>query len=588
MKEEQTESVRVALYVRVSTDDQVEKYGPELQKEALLGLIKSKGTLANGKPRFVLAGDEHIYFEEGISGTMPVDERPQFSRLKENILLASEDQKPFDLVAVYKIDRFARKLKILLDIIDFFEFHGIKFISANESIDTSTPFGKAILGIIGVIAELEIETTKMRTHDGREQAAKRGVIMGSSSVYGYDKDEEKRHKILEVEAKIVEMIFDLFVNEKKSAFQISKYLSELRIPTKGASAIINKKRKGQIKQKSSIYFWKEGAIREILHDEVYIGNVYYDKGERGKTFPKEQWKLSEFKSPAIIDRLTFEKAQSIFESSKHENKQTRSKHTYLLSGLLKCDACYDDEKDITGRICWTGDRREIKKGNGKFAYSYKCNRKNPAKHEHTCTTIPLPANEIENYIMGFCKKLIQNPLATYKHQVRLNSTKIAIKQLKKREEELLNAINGFVFQKERIREQHTLGLLSTEKMQEQFSDLDTRRIKLQTQFTEVQSQISENILSENYKETLELFSAKYKKNIPSVFENRLATHELIHQLIEEIVVYSRPIENADIIAGKRKKDQKIPFRLHIKLKLPQDILTDLTERFGAGKSPLSG
>jgi site-specific DNA recombinase len=47
-----------------------------------------------------------------------------------------------------------------LDVIDYFEKHEIQFISANESIVTSTPFGKAMLGIIGVIAELEIETTK--------------------------------------------------------------------------------------------------------------------------------------------------------------------------------------------------------------------------------------------------------------------------------------------------------------------------------------------------------------------------------------------------------------------------------------------
>ena len=95
----------MALYIRVSTDDQVEKYGPELQKEALLSLIKSKGKLSNGKDMFVLAGDKHIYLDEGISGTIPATARPAFARLKEDILLADEDNKPFDLVAVYKDQR---------------------------------------------------------------------------------------------------------------------------------------------------------------------------------------------------------------------------------------------------------------------------------------------------------------------------------------------------------------------------------------------------------------------------------------------------------------------------------------------------
>lgn len=169
--------IRAAMYLRVSTEDQTEKYGIELQQAAIEGILKSKGQLDNGQPAMVLAGEQFIYKDEGFSGTIPLDGRPAFLRMKEDIENAPDGAKPFDTVIVYRIDRFARRLRILLDVIDYFETHDIQFISANESIDTTTPFGKAMLGIIGVIAELEIETTKARTQAGRAQAREKGVYM---------------------------------------------------------------------------------------------------------------------------------------------------------------------------------------------------------------------------------------------------------------------------------------------------------------------------------------------------------------------------------------------------------------------------
>ena len=146
--------------------------------------------------------------------------------MKEDIENAPEGEKPFDIIAVYRIDRFARKLKILLEVIEYFEAHNIQFISSSESIDTSTPFGKAMLGIIGVIAELERETTKARTQAGKVQAIEQGVYMGAQAPYGYEKDKDKRLQILEPEAKIVREIFELFVTEKKNTQQIADFTTK--------------------------------------------------------------------------------------------------------------------------------------------------------------------------------------------------------------------------------------------------------------------------------------------------------------------------------------------------------------------------
>jgi site-specific DNA recombinase len=255
---------RVAIYIRVSTDDQVEKYGIPLQRASVDALIKSKGKLENGSDVMVLAGERYVYIDEGISGTIDFRERPAFARLVEDIELASEDEKPFDAVVVYKIDRFARRLKILLSVVEFLEENSIAFLSANESIDTSSPFGKAILGIIGVIAELEIETMRLRTYDGRMQAVDRGVIMGQATTYGFQKDSEGKLVVLQEEAEIVKNIFDWFVYERLSAQKIADRLRLQNVLSPDASAIKHNKRKGILRKKNEAHFWRMETVKDIL------------------------------------------------------------------------------------------------------------------------------------------------------------------------------------------------------------------------------------------------------------------------------------------------------------------------------------
>src|SRR3989344_5091150 len=108
----QQEVQRVAIYIRVSTDDQAEKYGRELQESAIQALIQSR---SNADNKLVFAGDKYVYIDDGITGSMELNQRPAFARLQEDIVYSIPDNKPFDVVAVYKIDRFARRLKILLN-----------------------------------------------------------------------------------------------------------------------------------------------------------------------------------------------------------------------------------------------------------------------------------------------------------------------------------------------------------------------------------------------------------------------------------------------------------------------------------------
>lgn len=148
-------SKRVALYARVSTEDQ----SPELQLRGLRELVAQRD--------WTLAG---TFVDVGFSGA-------KTSRPELNKLLTAARAKAFDVVACWKFDRFARSTKHLVLALDEFRSLGIDFISVTEAIDTSTAIGRALFTIVSAIAEFERELIKERVRAGvaRRKAAGKPV-----------------------------------------------------------------------------------------------------------------------------------------------------------------------------------------------------------------------------------------------------------------------------------------------------------------------------------------------------------------------------------------------------------------------------
>lgn len=584
--------LRVAFYIRVSTEEQIDRFGKDLQLNSVEALIRSKGKLDDGRPAMILASKDHIYMDEGISGKMELRERPAFGRLIEDIELAPEGKRPFDAVVVYKIDRFARKLSILLKVVDFFEKYDIQFLSANESIDTSSPFGKAILGILGVIAELEIETTRMRTVGGKNQAREKGVYMGQSPPYGYIKNENKTLSVFEEEAKIVRDIFNWFVYDGLTAQDIANRLRSLNILSPHASSVFYHKRKGTIHKTNDNTFWRLESVRDLLDDRIYMGEYWFDKTEFDKKagkvvkLPKEKWKLSAFRYPTIIERSVFNVAQTLLNKSKDKVRlysQDRGTHVYILSGLLQCRNCAQHGTMIN----WIGDRKQVPKTT-EYMYYYKCGRKNRKKHSHICTVLPIAADPLEKYIVKFVMKLLEDPQMVYKHQKELLSTKSEIERLKRLREGYIQTINSIPKQIENIRDQHTNGIIDTPKMLTEIKAREDRQKKCEDELADIDRKVGQNELTRGYLNTFEEFSKKYKLSLENLKHNRRELGTILHSLIDSIVIDSRPVLEIDSVAGRKAKDaQFMPYGIEIKLKLPEEILTMLARtEFGAASGNL--
>lgn len=586
MNEEKVEKqLKVALYLRVSTEEQAEKYGLDAQRSAIEGLIQSKGKINDGKDdAMVLAGKAYEYIDDGVSGAEELNERPAFIRLKEDVLNAPPGQRPFDVVAVYKIDRFACKLRILMDVLKFFDQYNLEFISATESIDTSTPFGRAMLGIMGVIAELELETIHQRTTQGREQANKQGVAMGANAPYGYLKDKDKHLIIFPDEAKFVRKIFDMFTVSKLTPQLIADQLTKDEILTPDASAVKYNKRSGTSRKKNEPFFWRAERVRDILADEVYIGKLYYGKTYKGKAVPKDQWKLSPIPHEPIILKHIFQFAQDGLKKLADRRTLTRKKeqgNLYLLSSLLKCDYCRKLTKPTeTEMMSWTGGKKWITKLS-KHTYHYQCNRKNTKKHSVVCPTVPIPAEPLENYVIDFIKQLLNNPEAVYEYQKQLKSTQASIKHYETDKLNFQDLLNGLPQRKKSLLFQHEIGEINDETLKTKLEELKAKEKQYNDRLNEIDFQLSQITLSRGYEVSLPLFAEKYGKVLEKDFTDRKELYELIHMLIDQIIVYSRPKQKGDVIAGKKKENQMIPERIDIYLNLPQNLLQHLyAQRFG--------
>jgi site-specific DNA recombinase len=572
---------RVAYYIRVSTEEQIEKFGLSMQRTAIQQMVDLRH-LPDGGKALIFAGEEHVYLDGDVSGSKLLQDRPAFNRLMEDIINAPEGQKPFDVVAVYKIDRFARKLTILLDVIEFFSQHEIEFLSVNESIDTSTPFGKAILGIMGVIAELEVATSRQRMIDGRIEAVKTGKQMGSAPPYGYTKDKDKKSVILKKEADVVKKIFDYFLTETLTVGQIAKILTDQEVYSPGASAVVNKKRKGEIHKKNSPFHWRPEMVRQILSNEVYLGRYYYNKSKDRKRNEKEEWEMSPTNHPQIIDEVTFALAQDRLEKLKHSSLQTtknKPDHVYLLSGLLKCDHCCTDVYLDPHHNTWVGAPKKIE-GTTNYTFGYQCGGRKSSKHTNLCTVVPLPATEIETFVISVLRKLLADPKVVYKYHRDLKSNQLRIQKDQEEYNHFLELLNKTDTRDRNLKEQHEMGDIDTNTLRAKLDKVETDRKKYLDKLNALKNKISSRSVDARYQQTLELFSQKYATVLnQEVFTDRLMLAGIINQLVNKIMVYSRPVVETDRLAGRKKEGQHIPFKLDIVLNLPEQLLRQFKADF---------
>lgn len=282
---------RVFGYVRVSTENQLENYSIDEQVERLKGYCTAKGwTLIK------------IYTDGGFSGGNL--NRPALTQMLSDLHVTK-----VDAIVVYKLDRLSRSQKDTLTLIeDEFLANGVDFVSINENFDTSTPFGRAMIGILSVFAQLEKDQITERFTMGRIGRSKAGYYHGGSTAPTGYRYIDGMLEVDEYEALIVKEIYRLFLSGKS----INAICEEL------APAYTIK--------------FSAAKVSNILKNSVYTGHVKF----AGKEYPGVH--------TPIVSQETFDAVQRLFQSPEREEQKTSAQKTpfragYLLSSLVYCAHC---------------------------------------------------------------------------------------------------------------------------------------------------------------------------------------------------------------------------------------------------------
>lgn len=304
--------MRVALYPRVSGLEQAENYSIPEQIKRMKAYCEARGWMVY-----------KIYTDAGFTGSNL--ERPGLQSL-----IKDAEKKNIDMVLVYKLDRLSRSQKDTLYLIeDVFDKHDVYFTSITENFDTSTPTGKAFLGILAVFAQFEREQIRERTMIGKNSRAQEGKWHGSKwTPIGYDYKDDMLIPN-EYEAMQVNEIADLYI-ARTPIKQIEKTCDERGYRHKYGE-------------------WDCKTIRNVLSNPVNIGMIKH----RDKYYPGIH--------KPILSQEKFDAIKVITEERKQKYAQPHKKYSALLSGMIFCKHC---------------GGKYAKQTNGKGGFYYSCYSKN--------------------------------------------------------------------------------------------------------------------------------------------------------------------------------------------------------------------
>lgn len=387
--------MKVAIYTRVSTIEQAEEgYSISEQQDKLKKYCDIKDWKV-----------ARVYTDPGFSGSNT--NRPSLQQL-----ISDCKNNMFDAVLVYKLDRLSRSQKDTLYLIeDVFNKNGVGFISLSENFDTSTAFGKAMIGILSVFAQLEREQITERMTLGRVGRAKAGKAMSwANCPFGYIIQKEI-YEIDSFRAEIVKRIYRDYL----SGVSITKITQNLNA-------------EGHIGKNVN---WSYRTVRQILGNIVYAGYIKY-KNEIYPGLHKPIVSLSDYKKVQV----ELEKRR-ITQAQLSNPRPFRAK--YMLSGLMRCGYCNSVLQIYTTQL-----------KSGVQLHNYKCPSSSPKRNSHykrhdfDCGFTRVRKNDVESVVISEIKKLPLNMDKVINNQKNKDNTKeikaikVELQQIEKKQDKIVD------------------------------------------------------------------------------------------------------------------------------------------------------
>lgn len=301
---------RVGVYVRVSTDS-------EDQQNSYASQISYYTTLIEKHADWELVD---VYADEGVTGTK-LDRRDDFLRLMRDARRGK-----LDAVLVKSVSRFARNTRDCLDSLRELKLLGVSVQFDKESLNTETLTTELMVSVSGSLAQEESVSMSQNMRWSYQKRMQSGRFITCNAPFGY-RLHGKEMTICEKEAEIVRWMFESYL-AGMNTLEIAEAVTATGIPTSEGTP-----------------YWGKNAVSYILHNEKYAGDSLGQKSFTAEPFPfraldnhgeKPQY-YAEGTHPAIVDRDTFERVQTLLATRKPKSAGIRGE--YPLSHKMVCGQC---------------------------------------------------------------------------------------------------------------------------------------------------------------------------------------------------------------------------------------------------------
>ena len=325
-------SVRVALYARVSSQQQAEAHTIASQMEALKARIQSDGLRLE---------EELCFLDDGYSGSTLF--RPALERLRDQAAACS-----FDRLYVHSPDRLARAYAYQVLLVEELQRHGIELVFLNRDIKQS-PEDNLLLQMQGMMAEYERAKIMERSRRGKRHAAQAGSHnVLSAAPYGYRYlgkyagGGQARYEINEAQADVVRQIFSWVGLERCSIGEVCRRLQQRGIRSPRGKA-----------------YWDRTTVWGLLKNTAYIGQAQFGKtrvgplrprlrAQRGRSLQPRRAHSSydtavaervAIAVPALVEEALFAAVAEQLAENRSRQRQQQRGAKYLLQGLMVCSQC---------------------------------------------------------------------------------------------------------------------------------------------------------------------------------------------------------------------------------------------------------
>lgn len=472
----------IALYARVSTQEQAEHgHSIEEQNDRMKSFCDAMNWSAF-----------KMYTDAGYSGA--TTDRPALTQMIKDV-----QSRRIDKVLVYKLDRLSRsQLDTLYLIEKVFLANDCDFVSISENFDTSSPFGRAMIGILAVFAQLEREQIKERMKMGKYARAKKGLFGGSNNVptgYEYINGELITNEFEKIQ--IVDC-FDLALTGM-SPYKIAQALNE----------------KGY--RRRSGHQWTDHNVRRTLRSQYYIGKMKHG----------DEW--FEGHHERFISDETFDRVQKILEerSRQHQTMNRRTgKANSFFGGFLVCGQCGAKYSKQSIRI--------PKPSGGEYRYvNYCCNSQQTRKSRSylirsaDCDNRKWNMDELDQTVFAEIKKLSLDPdrITVSEDRTDDERTTIIKKEIEKIDQQTI-----------RMMDLYSVGNMPIDLIQDKIAELNDQKTKLADDLRRIEDADRRRMSKED--------AVGIVKNFGDIIERNDfgEIRSMISALIEKIVIFGDDLE----------------------------------------------